>query len=143
MHAKPEPAAIPDRIRDFLAEPNVATVGTVGEDGSPHQAVAWFRLDPDGRVLLNSRSPRRWPADLRRDGRVSLAVIDTADARRWVGLSGVLETIVDDLDTARGDICELAARYHDDAPAQLAEFRTQQRVSFRIRITAVHDHLED
>jgi PPOX class probable F420-dependent enzyme len=143
MHVKRAPADIPDRIRAFLAEPNVATVATVGSDGAPHLAVAWFRLEPDGRVLLNSRTPRRWPADLRRDGRVTLAVIDAADPRRWVGLSGVVETVVDDLDTARDDICALAARYHDDDPGQLAEFRAQQRISFLITIIAVHDHLED
>src|SRR5512146_953568 len=97
---------IPDRIRAFLAAPHVVTIGTTGADGAPHQAVAWYRLEPDDRILLNSRYPRRWPADLQRDPRVSLAG-------------------------------------HDAAPARLAEFRTQPRISFRIRITGAHDHLGD
>lgn len=134
---------LPDRVRAFLGAPNVVTIGTCGADGAPHQAVAWFRLDPDDRVLLNSRYPRRWPADLRRDPRVSLVIQDAADPARWVGLTGVVETVVEDLEKARDDICALAVRYGDATPDRLAEFRTQPRISFRVRISAVHDELGD
>jgi PPOX class probable F420-dependent enzyme len=129
-------------VRAFLDAPHVATIGTVGADGAPHQAVAWYRLEPDDRILLNSRTPRRWPADLYRDGRVSLAIVDGADGRRWVGLTGVVEATIEDLDQARDDICALAERYDDADPKTLAEFRTQPRVSFRIRVTAVHAELD-
>ena len=70
-------------------------------------------------------------------------MIDGGDGARWVGLSGVVETRIDDLERARQDICDLAARYADDAPETLAMFRSQPRVSFRLRITRVHDHLGD
>jgi PPOX class probable F420-dependent enzyme len=139
----PDPVSLPDRIRDFLDEPHVASIATTGEDGAPHQAIAWYRLDPDDRILLNSRPPRRWPADLLRDGRVSLAVLDGGDSLRWVGLTGFVETVIDDVETARDDICALAVRYGDEDPATMAAFRTQPRISFRIRLTAVHDHLGD
>ena len=139
----PAAAALSDRVRAFLQAPNVLTIGATGADGAPHQAVAWFRLDPDDRILLNSRYPRRWPADLQRDPRISLAVQDAADPMRWVGLSGVVETIVDDVAAAREDICALAVRYDDAAPERLADFRTQPRISFRIRISTFHDHLGD
>ncbi len=141
--ALPPAIPLPDHIRAFLDEPHVASIGTTGLDCNPHQAIAWYRLEPDGRILLNSRYPRRWPADLQRDGRVSLAVLDGGDAMRWVGLTGVVETVVDDLETARNDICELAVRYDDARPGTIALFRTQARISFRIRITAAHDHLGD
>lgn len=139
--APPVAVPVPEPIRRFLLEPRVASVGTTGEDGTPHQAVAWYRLDPDDRLLLNSRLLRRWPADLSRDGRVSLTVIDDKDSLRWVGLSGVVETIIDDVESARDDICALAARYRDDRRDRLAAFRTQARISFRIRIIAIYDHL--
>ncbi len=138
----PAAAVLIDRIRRFLEAPHVASVGTTGEDGAPHQAIAWYRLDPDDRILLNSRYPRRWPADLQRDPRVSLAVLDGGDSMRWVGITGVVETTIDDLETARNDICDLAVRYDDARPGQLAAFRTQARISFRIRILAIHDHLK-
>lgn len=135
--------ALSDRVRVFLAEPNYATLATIGEDRTPHQAVIWYRLDLDDRILVNSRSPRRWPAELQRDGRASLAVIDRADPMRWAGLQLVVETVIDDLATAREDIVALAHRYADDSQETLAKFRTQPRISFRLRIVGAHDHLEE
>ncbi len=137
------PVVASPRIRAFLEAPHFAVVGTTGQDGAPHQAVAWYRLEPDDRILLNSRSPRRWPSDLLRDGRVSLAILDEADPFRWVGITGIVETVIDDLATAREDICDLAHRYGDDQPATLAAFRSQTRISFRVRMVAVHDELGD
>ena len=58
----PRAISLSDRVRTFLAAPNYATLATIGEDGTPHQAVIWYRLDPDDRILVNSRSPRRWQA---------------------------------------------------------------------------------
>lgn len=135
--------SIPVHVRAFLEAPLAASVATTGPDGAPHQAIAWYRLDPDDRILLNSRSPRRWPADLLRDGRVSMAVLDEHDAARWVGLSGLVETVIDDVEQARDDICDLAVRYGDTDPETFAAFRSQPRISFRIRIVAIHDHLDD
>jgi PPOX class probable F420-dependent enzyme len=136
------PALISDRVRAILVEPNYATLATIGEDGTPHQAVIWYRFDPDDRILVNSRSPRRWPAELRRDGRASLAVTDRADPMRWVGLQTLVETVVDDVAIAREDIVALAVRYGGADAATVATYRTQQRISFRLRIVAVHEHLE-
>ena len=139
----PAPVTPSSRVRTFLKAVHPVTIGTSGPDGEPHQAVAWYRLEPDGTILLNSRWPRRWPTDLSRDGRCSLAILDAADPMRWVGLSGVVEVRIDDLEQARDDICDLAVRYGDDSPELFARFRSQPRVSFRIRITAIHDHLGD
>jgi PPOX class probable F420-dependent enzyme len=138
----PQAAVLSDRVRTFLAEPNYATLATIGEDGTPHQAVIWYRLDPDLRILVNSRSPRRWPRELQRDGRAALAVMDRADPMRWVGLQAAVETVIDDVAVAREDIVELAVRYGDDDAATAATFRSQQRISFRLRVMAVHEHLE-
>jgi PPOX class probable F420-dependent enzyme len=136
-------AVLADRIRAFLAEPNYATLATIGEDGTPHQAVIWYRLDEDDRILVNSRSPRRWPSELQRDPRCSLAVVDRANPMRWVGLQAVVESIVDDVGTAREDIVALAVRYGGADDDTVATYRTQQRISFRLRIVAVHEHLAD
>jgi PPOX class probable F420-dependent enzyme len=135
--------SLTDRIRGFLEEPNYATLATIGEDGTPHQAVIWYRLDPDDRILVNSRSPRRWPRELQRDGRGSLAVTDIGDPMRWVGLQAVVETVVDDIPAAQDDIVALAVRYGDAGEETVARFRSQPRISFRLRIVGVHDHLEE
>jgi PPOX class probable F420-dependent enzyme len=132
-----------EQVRAFLARPLYPTLATVGEDGSPHQAVIWYRLEPDGRILVNSRAPRRWPAELARTGRASLAVTDLDDPMRWVGLQLAVDEVIDDVDRARDDIVALAERYDEADDESVAAFRSQQRISFLLRITAVHDHLGD
>lgn len=139
------PPDLPDRIRAFLDRPIVATVATTSPDGRPHQAVAWYRLEPDGAILVNSRVPRHWPDNIKRSGHASLAVIDPKDDLSWVGLACELVEVIDDVEQARDDIVALAHRYRDGnpSPQSIAEFRSQQRISFRLRPTRVHDHLED
>ena len=139
----PPPAAVPERVRQFLEQPLYPTLATVGQDGTPHQAVIWYHLDPGGTILVNSRNPRRWPDDLRRDGRASLAFTDHEDPLRWIGVQAVVEEVIDDVATAREDIVALARRYEEDDEESVASFRTQQRISFKLRIVAVHDHLDD
>jgi PPOX class probable F420-dependent enzyme len=138
-----ETTSLPERVRRFLAEPRYATIATADDDGAPRQAVVWFLLDGDT-IVVNSREGRRWPTNLRRDPRISIAVSD-ATHEWWVGLSGTVE-VVDDQERAQADIAAMARRYHGDgsaeAEASIAEFRTQRRVSFRLRPTNIHDHLE-
>ncbi len=146
--AMPTATILTDRIRGFLAAPfQFATLATIHPDGSPRQAVIWYRLDPDGRLTINSRDGRRWPANLRRDPRCALAIADPADGYAFVALVGRVVEVIDDQAVAQADIADLARRYHVDDPAEaeakIAGFRTQQRVTFRIEIATVHDHLED
>jgi hypothetical protein len=136
-------AALSERVRAFLDQPLYPTQATVGADGTPHQAVVWYRLEPDGRILVNSRSPRRWPDELRTAGRAALAFTDHEDPMRWVGAQVVVEDVIDDIAVAREDIVALAVRYDEADEESVASFRSQARISFRLRITSIHDHLED
>jgi PPOX class probable F420-dependent enzyme len=140
----PDPLLSP-AIRAFLDQPNFASVASLDPDGSPHQAVAWYRVEPDGRILLNSRTPRRWCLNLMREPRVAISIVDGADGYRWVGLAAVVDEVVDDVERARDDIVALAHRYHPEGPkaSLIAAFRSQPRVTFLVRVTGVHDHLED
>jgi PPOX class probable F420-dependent enzyme len=134
---------LPDTVREFLDRPYYAAIATTDDDGSPRQAVAWFRLETDGRILVNSRDGRRWPANLRRDPRTALAVIDPADGNSWIGLTATVDEVVEG-DDARDDICELADRYNPDGPDpdEIERFRREPRVSFLLRVVGFHDHLD-
>ena len=143
----PSPAAaapLDARQRAFLDQPLFASLATTNDAGAPRQAVIWYRLEPDDRILVNSRVSRFWPAHLRRDGRVSLAVVGP-DGYSWLGITGHVDEIDDDHDRAEADILALADRYHPDGadPADLASYRAFPRITFRIAIDRVHDHLED
>jgi len=135
--------ALSDRVREFLGQPNYATLATVGEDGTPHQAVIWFRLEDDGRILVNSRAGRRWPRELAADGRCALAITARDDPYTWVGVQAEVETIVDDVDIARDDIVGLSHHYGEHSADGEARFRSQPRISFRLRIVGTHDHLDE
>ena len=137
------PALLTERIRAFLAKPNYATLATVGPDGETHQAVMWFRFDDDGSSLVNSRAGRRWPAELQANPECSLAVTDRADPFTWVGLQAVVESVIDDVEVAREDIVALSVHYGEFSPESAARFRSQPRISFRLRIVGAHDHLDD
>lgn len=138
----PATTSLPDHVRRFLSEPRYAVVATIDADGAPRQAVIWFLLDGDT-IVVNSLHGRRWPTNLLRDPRVSIAVTDSNE-ESWVGLTGTVE-VVDEQEQAQADIAAMARRYNADSAAaeeSIATFRTQRRVSFRLRPTGIHDHVE-
>jgi PPOX class probable F420-dependent enzyme len=137
-----------NRVDAFLTAPGrFATLATLDPDGTPRQAVIWYRRDADGRITVNSAQGRRWPANLRRDPRCSLSVHDGADGYRFVALVGRVVKVIDDQEVAQADIASFARHYHAKDPAKaerlIAGFRAQHRVSFRIEIISAHDHLEE
>jgi PPOX class probable F420-dependent enzyme len=139
------PTPLSDRLRDFLSAKHFLTIATVDPDGSPRQAVIWYLVDGDD-IIVNSAVGRRWPANLLRDGRVSAAITDHADGYRWIGVTGTAEAITDQ-PTAQAHIAAMARYYHDDEPDEAealiaTRFERQERISFRIRIDAAHDHLD-
>jgi len=136
-------AALTAEVRSFLDEPHFASLASVGESGAPNQAVIWYRLQDDGRILVNSREGRKWPANLKRDPRCTLAVFWGEDPNRWVGLTCQVDEVVTDVERARDDIVAMSRRYDDWSAGSEATFRSQPRVSFLLRILRVHDHLSD
>jgi PPOX class probable F420-dependent enzyme len=135
--ADPAPAPLPDPIRAFLAAPRLATIATINPDGSPHQAVVWYELVGD-ELLINSRRHRRWPKNLAREGRIAVAVQDSARPHHWVGVKGDAEQVREG-EAAIGDIQALARRYDED-PAQYAG---QDRVTFRIAVLSTFEYGAD
>ena len=138
-----EPVTLAPNVRSFLTQPvRYATIATINPDGSPHQIVIWFLLRSDERhgehLVVNSKRGRRWPSNLERDPRANLAVYERDDA---VTIEcEVAETY--EGDEALGDISEMAGRYDspEDAAADIARFRNEQRVTFILRPTRVLEH---
>jgi PPOX class probable F420-dependent enzyme len=136
--------ALSDSVRAFLAGGlHFATIATIDPDGGPRQAVIWYTLEGDD-LIINSAVGRRWPANLMRDRRISVAVTDAEDGYRWVGLTGVVEPVTDQ-PIAQANIAAMARRYHADDPDEAERlirdrFERQERVSFRVRALQIHDH---
>ena len=138
MTVEAEASVITPDLRLFLTEQvRHTTIATVNPDGSPHQIVIWFLLRGD-EFVVNSRQGRRWPSNLRREGRASLAVYEGDDA-----LTVAVE-VADSYDgeQAQADIAQMARRYYlpEAAERNIRRFQTEQRVSFVLRPTRADVH---
>ena len=108
---------LPADARAFLDRrpPRFGTLASINEDGSPHQAVLWYRLQADGGILLNSRVGRRWPTNLLRDPRASFSVEDEYE---WVSLRGDA-VMLRGGEGAQEDIAALARLYDTEDEAEV------------------------
>lgn len=146
MPSSARPASPPSpRVLEFLDAPHFATISTLDPDGSPRQAVVWYTLDGH-ELILNSAVGRKWPANLLRDPRIAVAVIDRHDGLRWVGVNSTVR-VVRDQATAQADIAGMARRYHADDPDEgerliRDRFEQQERISFRLALADVYEHLD-
>jgi PPOX class probable F420-dependent enzyme len=98
---------LPQRAREMFDGRNFATVATLQPGGEPQTSVVWVRADGDD-VLFSTIKGRRKHANMARDPRVSVLVVDAADPYRYAEVRGTVE-ITDD--PAAELIEELSQKY--------------------------------
>jgi PPOX class probable F420-dependent enzyme len=120
-------AALTARQKEFLENPFVGVVTDLRRDGSPHSTVVWVDVDEDG-VSFNTAYGRVKPRNIVRDPRVSLVVVDPADAYRWLAVTGTASLVDEGADA---HIDRLAKKYLgvDEYPNRTPE---ERRVTVRI-----------
>lgn len=102
-------ASLSAEQNEFLANPYVATVTTLRDDGSPHSTVVW--VDGGGDELrFNTAVGRAKERHLKNDPRVSVTMIDPQNTYRWVSVTGRAELTTDGADA---HIDSLAKKYLD------------------------------
>ncbi len=102
----------------FLRAPRHGVIATHDADGGILQAVVWYALTHEG-ILLNSLDGRRWPTNLRRDPRLTMAVFEGED---YVILKGTA-TVIDDPERGQAEARALARRYGGDPDAHAGQIR--------------------
>jgi PPOX class probable F420-dependent enzyme len=96
----------PELVRELLEGPYPCCLTTLRADGDPYSVVVWCA--PEGEaVTVNAVEGNRWLANIRRDPRVSLVVVDTAEILRHVGIDGRVVAIEPDADYAHIDSLSL------------------------------------
>ncbi len=80
--------ATKEAIEAFLAEPRNAIVVGIRRDGTPQATPNWFTWDGQCFFVSTTRKRAKYPI-FKRDTRVTL-LIDDADARRYVAVSGTV-----------------------------------------------------
>jgi PPOX class probable F420-dependent enzyme len=122
---------LPERLVEFLSEPNPAVIATIAPNGSLHTAATWYVWD-DGRVLVNMDESRARLAHLRDDPRVSLTVLGKDDWSRHVSLSGRVVSLEPDPEL---EGINRLARHYTGQPFPLRDGR---RVNGWIEIDSWH-----
>jgi PPOX class probable F420-dependent enzyme len=105
-----------------------AVLATVNPDGSPQTSVIWIGRDDDG-VLFTTVAGRVKHRNMVRDPRVSISVIDSADAENYAELRGRVASITPD--TGREMDTQLSWKYDggDPAPDRPGAVRVVVRVA--------------
>jgi PPOX class probable F420-dependent enzyme len=94
---------------EMLRRPNPAVMAVLMPDGHPMSVATWYLLEDDGRVLVNLDAGRARLEWMRRDGRVSLTVLDGEAWYTHVSLRGSVDEWRDDPDLT--DIDRLSQHY--------------------------------
>ena len=81
------PSVIPEKYQDLFQKKAFASLATLMPDGKPQVTPVW--IDFDGKhLLVNSAKGRVKDRNMRRDPRVSLALIDPDNPYRHVAVQG-------------------------------------------------------
>jgi len=120
--------ALSEKARALLARPVIATLATVGPDGSPQVTPVWIESDGDD-LVINTARGRVKERNLVRDPRVAVSVIDPDDPYNVVVAVGKVASMV--TEGADAHIDKLAKKYLgvDEYP-----MRTEGEVRTIVRI---------
>jgi PPOX class probable F420-dependent enzyme len=122
-------ARIEGRARELIENgKNFVTLSTLREDGTPHLTVIWGDLEGD-RIAVNGAEGRKWPANVRRDPRVTLVVGNQENPYEYVEVRG--RVVEDTHEGADEHIDRLAKKYRDE-DTYSGRTEGQQRVKFLI-----------
>jgi PPOX class probable F420-dependent enzyme len=118
--------ADPKLVEELFTGPYPCCLTSLREDGSPYSVVVWTARDGD-RFTVNAAAGR-WLSNLRRDPRVTLLVVDTANILRHVSVDGAVSAIEPDADYAHIDSLSLVyegRRYAYSTPDEVPRFRVE------------------
>jgi PPOX class probable F420-dependent enzyme len=78
---------IPEKYRDLFTKRAFASLATLMPDGRPQVTPVWVDIEGD-LVIFNSTKGRQKDKNVRRDPRVSLAIIDPENPYRFMEIRG-------------------------------------------------------
>ena len=119
---------LPIKVVELLTRPAPAVMATVGSDGRPVTATAWFLLQPDHTILFALGAGRARVRHVQLDPRISLTVLDSHGSGTHVTLQGWTDGVF--TDNRLRDIDRLSEHY----TGRPYPDRTSPRVSLRMHI---------
>jgi PPOX class probable F420-dependent enzyme len=130
-------AEIPDAFRDLLGPPNFATIVTLMPSGQPQASVVWFTYDGT-HIWVNSADGRQKNSNMERDPRVTLMIMDRANAYRYMEIRGRVDEITKEGWLEHINSLSLAYWGYDDYYKNAPQKRgVETRTIYKIRPTRV------
>ena len=102
------PQAIPEKYLDLFKKRAFASLATVMPDGRPQVTPVWCDWDGE-HLIFNSAKGRQKDRNVRRDPRVSLALMDPENPYRYLEIRGTVVEITED--GADAHIDKMAKKY--------------------------------
>ena len=105
------PAANLEKYSDLLTQKrSIASLATLLPDGRPQVTPVWIDYDGNN-IIVNTAKGRLKDRNMRRDPRVSIAVVDPANPYRYVEVRGRVTDITEE--GADSHIDKMAKKYLD------------------------------
>jgi len=101
---------IPEKYADLFQKRAFGSLGTLMADGSPQVTPVWIDLE-GGRLVVNSAKGRAKDRNMRRDPRVSIAVMDPDNPYRYLEVRGRVVEVTEQ--GADQHIDKMAKKYMD------------------------------
>ena len=124
------PAKFPEKCLDLFQKKAFGSLSTLMPDGSPQTTPVWVDYQ-NGDIWVNSALGRQKDKNVRRDARVSIAIIDPDNTYRYVEVRGRVAQITED--GADAHINKMAKKYLGQ---DIYPFRQpgEKRVLYKIKI---------
>jgi len=125
-----------ESARAIIGGPHTAVLTTLNRDGSPHSSPVWFLFEelPDEAVVwVSVRSDRQKCANLGRDPRASLVVVDPVTPEHYVEVRGDV-VVFDDPD---GAVRDRVVRHYGLADGASFDPPGTKRSALRLNISRV------
>jgi len=127
-------AKIPENFMDLFQKKAFGSLSTLMPDGSPQTNPVWVDFD-HGEVWVNTAVGRLKDRNMKRDPRVSLALIDPDNPYRFLEIRGKVREVTQE--GARAHIDKMAKKYLDKEKYPFAQ-PGEERILFKITPEHVH-----
>ena len=120
------------KARELIARPVLASLTTLGPDGSPQITPLWIDQDGDD-LLFNTAEGRVKARHMHREPRVAVSVIDPDDPYNVVALQGTVTDI-----TTEGADAHIDALAHKYLGVDSYPMRREGEVRITVRVRTDH-----
>lgn len=125
-----------DEARELIRDQHRAVLGTARDDGTPLMTPVLAAVDPEGRVVISTRSGSGKVRNLRRDPRAWLCVLPDAFFGRWFQVDAEAEIVeLPDALPLLEDYYRSISGEHEDWKSYREAMRAENRVLLRLTPT--------